>query len=265
MPRKQKSGPLSTGMDLALEAVRSAIAQSPSPITKPTSKRKPKQKALIWNLHVKHPPDGPPPALTKASLKKLPPLYRDGPVDKWGRIALDDYQIAYTRSHDPLCVLEAFIWAHRNKLYPPIWALEILCSALEKYLEDGNRQTLEQLLNLSGVPGGGSVLRNRAKRRRDRMLAEWICWYADLKPCSLDQASKAVADYWDAYVRRGIHKFGYRLDKPIKRQALVQYYERHWKRDFACDEKYLDIQERLRSLTDEQKKQFVRKIERKQF
>ncbi|CBK43893.1 protein of unknown function [Nitrospira defluvii] len=270
MPRKRKNGPLSAGMDFALEVVRSVVDERPLAPAKFTSERKPKQKAhvpesLIWDLHVKHPPDGPFPFLTKAGLKKLPSLYRDGHVDKWGRIALDEYQIAYARSQDPLLVLEAFMWAHRNKLYPPIWVLEILCSALEKYIKDGRRETIEQLLNLSGVPGGGSVFIIRAKRRRDRMLAEWICWYADLKPCSLVQAVKVVADYWDECVRKGIYQFGYRLDKSIQKEALIQYYEKRWKREFGCDEKYLDIQERLRSLTAEQKKEFVRKIERKQF
>ncbi len=87
MPRKRKNGPLSAGMDFALEVVRSVVDERPLAPAKFTSERKPKQKAhvpesLIWDLHVKHPPDGPFPFLTKAGLKKLPSLYRDGHVDK---------------------------------------------------------------------------------------------------------------------------------------------------------------------------------------
>jgi hypothetical protein len=216
---------------------------------------------FLWDLHVKHPPPGPFLLLTRNRLKELPSLYRDGEVDEWGRIHLDKYRLTYERTGDALLVLDAFVLAHRENLYPPMWVLEILTAAFQKYLSDQGSNSLEQLLMLAGQPKQGSSFKQRAKRRRDYMLAEYMCLYAALKPCSLETAADCVASHWQAGVKNGLYKFGYDLDKPLDKDTLLQYYDRRWRAQFMCDEKYLGPLSRAQTLTDGEKEQFLKKFD----
>ena len=47
------------------------------------------------------------------------------------------------------------------------------------------------------------------------------------------------------------------FDVFLDANTLAQNYVRHWRSKFMCDEKYGDIQTRLRSLTDEKRKEFL--------
>lgn len=219
------------------------------------------QSSMLWDVHVKHPPSSPNIWLTRDCLKKLPSLYRDGEVDKWGRIPLDEFQLAYSRTGDPLLVLEAFVLAHREKLYPPLWVLDKLSTAFETYLSSQKSNSLEQLLDLTGLPKQGSSFRQRAERRRNKMLAECIALYAALKPCSLQSATECVANHWNAGIERGTYKFGYHLDKPISSDSLLQRYQRRWRTQFMLDEKYMDQIPSVQALSRAEKEQILKTLE----
>jgi hypothetical protein len=120
---------------------------------------------------------------------------------------------------------------------------------------------LEQLLNLSGLPKQGSSFKQRAKRRRDQMLAEYMCLYAAWKPCGLETAADRVASHWQTGLANGLYKFGYDLDKPLDKVTLQQYYDRRWRAQFLCDEKYFGVLSRTQTLTDIEKQQFLKKFD----
>jgi hypothetical protein len=247
--------------DIALKAVQAVLGKAQAVPAGKSSFPPVVSDPPLWDVHVKYPPRRHLFGLSRDSLSKLPSLYRDGNVDQYGRILLDDYKILYERTRDPLLVLETFILAHQEQLYPPIWALEILCNAFKIYLNAQGAQDLGQILQLTGLPKQGSTFKQRTKRRRDLMLAEYICWYAALKPCSLEKATEMVSVHWKTGVKNGWYRFGHALDKPISAEALLQYYKRRWRAQFMCDERYMDIQVRLQALTDDEKKQFIAKIE----
>ncbi len=265
MFRKKHPGSFLESMAASLAAVHKITGSGQASRTKTKSSASKSastcQPSLLWDVHVKHPPSSANPWLTSDSLKRLPSLYRDGAVDEWGRIPLDDCQINYKRTGDHLLVLEAFVLAHREKLYPPLWVLDKLNAAFEKYFSSQGSDSLEQLLHLTGLPKQGSSFKQRAQRRRDKMLAEYIALYAALKPCSLQLAAHRVANHWEAGVKRGLYKFGYGLDKPLSSDTLLQCYRRRWRKQFLLDEKYMDQLPSVRELSKAQKEQFLKTFE----
>lgn len=280
MRRKNRGDTFSELLDIAVNAVFSVTRQAESSgvnaqrsIQTPTS-TKPRRKAStqqrstpaqkskfvpLWNLHVKHPPVKM--FYSTSDLVKLPSLYRDGEVDQWGRIPLDNVHLRFSATQDPLMVLEAFNMAHEEKLYPPLWVLDFLHIVFKKYLARDGAMPLDYYLGIGGKPKEGSRFKQRAKQNRDGLLAVYICWYADLRRCSIETAAEHVALHWNAELKKDSYKFGYGLDKPLRAETLAQNYVRRWRKQFLCDEKYLDVQTRLRSLTEDQRQQFLAKFD----
>jgi hypothetical protein len=239
------------GQKLSFSMKNPMSSAGPQPVHKSTPLR---------NLHVKHPP-GSLFGYSKQDLAELPSLYRDGEVDEWGRIPLDDMEWEYIRTQDRLLVLEALVLAHDEKLYPPMWVLDLLYTAFKEYLSDRGCHSLDHYLGIVGNPKQGSSFKQRAKEHRDLMLALHISWYAFLKQCSLEKAAAVVARFWNAGVERGSFNFGYGLDKPLDASTLHQNYVRKWRQKFMCDEKYGSIQCHVESLTDEERKQFLARFD----
>lgn len=277
MPKKKHRTTLSEAVDLAIEAVHSVTrkSESPSSTTKragpfsaPQKRTKLARKSEfvpIWDLHIKHPPYNPLPLYGKPSLPSLPSLYRDGEVDEFGRIPLDREQFRFNRTQDPLVVLEAFIMAHEEKLYPPLWVLDFLFTAFNKYLKGQGSLPLDHYLGIGGKSKQGSRFQQRRKEARDSMLAIYITWYIGLKKCSVEKAAERVAIHWNAGLKEGLYKFGEALDRPLDTDTLMQYYVRGWRKKYLCDEEYLGIQSRLRSLTKEERQSFLAKFEEDTF
>jgi hypothetical protein len=219
----------------------------------------------LWDLHIKHPPSQLFPFLRKGNLDKLPSLYRDGPVDAWGRIPLDDIHIAYKTHGNPLLVLEAFVLAHKEKLYPPLWVLDILNHAFEKLLSDKGLSSLDELLHLMVPSKRTSVFKETATRRRNFLLATRICLYSTLKPCSIDMACQKVAAHWNASIDKGVRHFGYKLDVPFKCDVLRQNYCRTWRREFMCDESFSSVQQRLHAMSDKERADFLAEFDKHHY
>ena len=281
MPRRNRGDTFSEILDSAVDVVFSVTRQNDSsggtaqrspqtPISKNPRRKTstlqrsaPAQKSKLvsplWDLHVKHHPVRM--FYSKSDLVKLPSLYRDGEVDQWGRIPLDCVHLRYIFRKDPLIVLEAFNMAHEEKLYPPLWVLDFLHIAFKKYLTGNGVMPLDYYLGIGGKPKEGSRFKQRSKQSRDGLIAVYICWYADLRKCSIETAAEHVALHWNAGLKKDLYKFGYGLDKPLRAETLAQNYVRRWRKQFRCDEKYLDVQTRLRSLTEDQRQQFLAKFD----
>jgi hypothetical protein len=187
----------------------------------------------FWEGHTKLPPKG----RIQESLLGLGRLSAyvselDDQLDQNAVFHLSLKKAAYEKDPNPVYLIEAFLIALENDLYPPLWALNDLKKAFTKYHSHrgrGGEKTLDHFMGFSGRKSPEQSFKHLLIAERDEILCldvyKLIKWFG----LSIHKAAEMVGRKLEATPEWNKTKF--KVKTPDV-DTIAQKFSRKWKKIF---------------------------------
>ena len=140
----------------------------------------------------------PPKEVIQDNLNKRPAYITDMELfdlipDKQVFIGLKMKKGPYEKTKNPVYLIEAFLLAHENGIYPPMWVLNFMAEVFKKYHSTLGEISLDKLFGFKGWRGQEPAFKSIMKKEeRDEMLMKDI-FSLHLLGYSIEDASHMVA------------------------------------------------------------------------
>lgn len=224
-------------------------------------KRRKKQtnEEVSVNVHVKHPPLG---ERSIDEFENMKLIISDFDIPTKLRILLKskNSQFKSDFNNRALYAIEAFIIAHHEGIYPPLWALNYIASVLEDFHDAQGKKSLDQCFGFKrgrGQKGRGStpLFKKAAEGERDRFLAIDIYRLKVLFGISVKKGAEMVC--------RRLEETPSEVDLRIPSSETIEYlYIKKYKKILFENENLigsgLTIKDELSKWTDRQKQDFLK-------
>lgn len=143
---------------------------------------------------------------------------------------------SFKETKNPVYLIEAYLLAYRNGIYPPLWVMDFIAGAFEKYHKahgyeqytNRERTTLDQLFGFGKGKGETLSFKKLLLEQRDEKLMIDICRLRKLFNVSIETAVKMVAAKLSAMPYDDFDRTGLKLKK-IGFDKLKEKYFKKWK------------------------------------
>ena len=160
---------------------------------------------------------------------------------------------SFERTKNPVYLIEAFLIAHNNGLYPPMWVLNFIADVFKRYHDSLGELSLDKLFGCKRWKGQEPPFKTVLNEERDEMLMIDV-WRLNLLGYSIDEASAMVAaklennKKWD--------KTGLKLSS-LSEGTIQSIYKKKWSKLFK-DEAFLKGAENFLKDNNKFKKEFLK-------
>jgi|WetSurMetagenome_2_1015567.scaffolds.fasta_scaffold00088_50 hypothetical protein len=132
----------------------------------------------------------------------------------------------YKKTKNPIELIESFVIAMENRIYPPIWVLDALYNAFKEYEKRRDVTTLDKILGLSGSVSGkdGTYKKRLEGIFNDNLMADMF--KLTLLGFKLDNAAHMVAaKLKQADEKEPINKTAFRIKTTKSAYRLLTMYK----------------------------------------
>ncbi len=102
-----------------------------------------------------------------------------------------------TTKENPIHAMEAFVETHKRGIYPPLWVLDWLYDALEKYLTSPDKEDLAKLLKTNRGQGK-TTAKNEAQMLLDESSVMQQILHPNVGGASIEKAAAIVTERYEA-------------------------------------------------------------------
>lgn len=138
---------------------------------------------------------------------------------------------SFKKTGNPIYVIEAFLAAHKENLYPPFWVLDYIAEAFEEYHKLQGTKPLDEVFKLKVGKGQTPLMKSLLEDERDEMLCTHVFNLCLLFKISMEDSCFIVSQF---FVEEDWNKTLYDM-REISEETIKDKYIKKWKKIFDVD------------------------------
>ena len=164
-------------------------------------------------------------------------------------VAIECRYMSFKKTENPVYVIEAFLIAHKENLYPPFWVLDHIAGAFEQYHKLQGTKPLDEVFKLKVGKGQTPLFKSLSEDERDQMLCQHVHNLCVLFKISIDESCFMVSRYFE---EEDLNKTLFDM-KDISEDTIKDKYIKKWKKIFNVD----IYKERILSCNEQDNKAYI--------